>query len=137
VTSRLSNSRGRRMNKQEFMVYHRRVCEAMHETAKKKNADYTGASNDPFANFRQIGSLVQVEGIDINIIGFITRMSDKLSRLASFAAQGTYQVSDETFTDTCLDLANYAILLAGYQHGERVPKLKDRPRRAGVRHGRG
>ena len=37
-------------------------------------------------------------------------MGDKYSRLTEFAKKGEFKVDDESFKDTCLDLANYALL---------------------------
>lgn len=80
----------------------------MTEITAKKNHDYSSAA-DPFANFKTIESY----GIGTEI-GFITRMSDKLSRIANFARQGELKVKDESVEDTLLDLANYCLLMAGY-----------------------
>lgn len=100
------------MNKKEYFDFHRIFCEQMQEITKKKNADYTGAGDDPFANFRKIEALtngaVSVEA------GFLTRMTDKFSRIGSFLQKGELQVKDESVIDTLLDLANYSALLAGY-----------------------
>lgn len=96
--------------KESYLQFHQKCCDHMLSIAKAKNADYTGASNDPFANFR----LVEEIGICSVEQGMLTRMSDKLSRLASFTKQGTLQVKDESVTDTLLDLANYCILFAAY-----------------------
>ena len=82
----------------------------------KKNADYTGTTNDAFANFRKRGEL-----------GFLVRMDDKLSRMESFIQRGTYQVADESFEDTCLDLANYAILLAGFMRAKKAEAAEAAP----------
>lgn len=97
------------MTVREFLELHKQCTEQMHEITKKKNSDYTGATSDPFANFKQIGALM---GDDRQVmIGILTRMSDKMSRLASFLKKGSFQVKDESFEDTCLDLANYSIIL--------------------------
>lgn len=79
------------------------------EISKAKNADYTGGAADPFANFKA----VEILGITTEQ-GFLTRMMDKMKRIASFAEKGELQVKDESVTDTLRDLANYACLLAGY-----------------------
>lgn len=102
----------RPMTKEQYMQFHRDCCARMVEITKKKNADYTGGSADPFSNFSQIGSMVQLPGVVE--IGFLTRMSDKLSRIGSFVSKGTLQVADESIEDTLLDLANYCILFSGY-----------------------
>jgi hypothetical protein len=98
------------MNKAEYFEFHRQMCERMQAITKAKNEDYTGATDDPFANFSRVESL----GVCSTEQGFLTRMTDKLCRLASFAKRGELSVKDESVTDTCLDLANYCVLLAGY-----------------------
>jgi hypothetical protein len=45
-------------------------------------------------------------------VGTFTRMSDKMSRLASFIRNGELVVKDESVQDTLIDLANYAVLLS-------------------------
>lgn len=99
------------MNKEQYLSYHRLMCDHLVEVTKKKNADYTGGSDDPFANFRQIEGLVQIP--NAVEIGFLTRMSDKMSRIGSFITKGKFEVEDESVHDTLLDLANYCILLSG------------------------
>jgi hypothetical protein len=104
------------MTKQQYMNFHKEMCARMVEITERKNSDYSGDGNDPFQNFRQIGSLLGTPGVVE--IGFLTRMSDKMSRLASYIEKGSYQVKEESFQDTCLDLANYAILLAGFMRSK-------------------
>jgi hypothetical protein len=77
---------------------------------KAKNADYTGVGDDPFANFSRVESL----GITDTVRGFLVRMTDKFSRITSFAQKGVLQVKDESVEDTLFDLANYCLLLAAY-----------------------
>jgi hypothetical protein len=84
----------------------------MIEITKAKNADYSGAGDDPFANFRHIEGLVQT--MNACEIGFLTRMSDKMSRIGSFISNGKLMVADESVDDTLLDLANYCILFLGF-----------------------
>ena len=79
------------------------------EISKAKNSDYTGDGSNPFANFQSVEQLhITTEQ------GFLTRMMDKMMRLASFAKKGTLEVKDESVKDTLQDLANYACLFAGY-----------------------
>jgi hypothetical protein len=99
------------MNKKEYMKFHEACTEKMISITKKKNSDYTGNSQDPFKNFRRRGEY-----------GFLVRMDDKLARLESFLEKGSFEVSDESFEDTCLDLANYSILLAGYVKAKKAEK---------------
>jgi hypothetical protein len=96
---------------QQYLDFHKEFCNNMIEVTKAKNADYAGAADDdPFANFRQ------VENFNVLTVeqGFFTRMTDKMSRIASFINKGTLEVKDESVTDTLHDLANYCALFAGY-----------------------
>lgn len=102
------------MNKEEYMKFHKEFCDKMIEVTKKKNADYAGSGSDPFSNFRQIGGLVQTQSLDIVAVGFLTRMSDKFSRVGTFITKGKLQVEDESVLDSLHDLANYCALFAGY-----------------------
>lgn len=100
------------MTKQEYMEFHRGACERMSLITASKNSDYTGASPDPFNNFKQIASIVgSANAVEL---GFLTRMSDKFSRIGSFVDNNTLLVEDEKIEDTLIDLANYCILFAGY-----------------------
>ena len=106
------------MTKAEYMQFHEDSCKKLIEITKRKNADYAGSGNDPFANFRQIGALIQQP--NIVEVGFLTRMSDKMSRIGSFVSNGTLQVKDESVEDTLMDIANYAILFAGYLRSKKA-----------------
>jgi len=102
------------MNKAEYIEFHKEFCQRMIDITKKKNADYAGAGDDPFNNFRHISNFVKGRGLDVVAVGFLTRMSDKFSRIGSFIDNGELQVKDESVEDTLLDLANYSALFAGY-----------------------
>lgn len=86
-----------------------KITVEMLQTMVKKNNDYSDG-DDPFKNF------MMVERLNIATVeqGFLTRMSDKLSRLATFAKGKEFMVADEKVDDTCKDLANYSILLLCY-----------------------
>ena len=102
------------MTKKEYMAFHKDCCERMVSITQAKNADYSGSGDDPFANFRHVANFVQTKELDMVAVGFLTRMSDKFSRIGSFISNGTLQVKDESVLDTLLDLANYSVLMAGY-----------------------
>jgi len=70
----------------------------------RKNADYCGY-RDPLANLR----LCKMAGID-PFLGCIVRLSDKFSRLCSFAEKGYLEVKDEKIIDTLMDMSVYALL---------------------------
>lgn len=118
------------MTKNDYMNFHQAACAKMIAITKAKNSDYTGASADPFSNFNQIGGLVQLPMV--TEIGFLTRMSDKISRIGSFITKGTLAVKDESVSDTLLDLANYCILFAGYLESKKS-KPKARAKRKKLR----
>lgn len=102
------------MTKPEYIQFHEEFCRRMIDVTKKKNADYSGAGDDPFNNFRHIGNFVKGRGLDIVAVGFLTRLTDKFARIGSFIDNGELQVKDESVEDTLLDIANYAALFAGY-----------------------
>jgi len=90
------------MTRSEYLEFHQEFSRRALALSTRKNSDYAGDA-DPFRNFRQFEEL-----------GFLVRMSDKLSRLKTFCERGTLSVAEESVTDTLLDLANYAILMAAY-----------------------
>lgn len=97
-----------KMSPEEYIEFHKNACDKMHDITQRKNADYTGDSGDPFKNFRGC----EYKGVASTEAGIWTRMDDKMSRIATFISKGAFQVKDESVEDTCLDLANYAIILA-------------------------
>lgn len=99
------------MTRDQLLKFHGEMTAKARSLMEAKNHDYTGSDGgDPFANFRR----VQAMGICSTEQGFLVRMTDKLSRLSTFAQSGKLLVKDEGVTDTCMDLANYAILFAAY-----------------------
>jgi hypothetical protein len=97
------------MTKTEYFDFAEKFFDSCLEISKKKNADYTGGSTDPFANFKSVEAL----GIKTEV-GFLTRMMDKMKRISSFVHKGELQVKDESVIDSLNDLANYCSLMAGY-----------------------
>lgn len=98
------------MTRDELFKLHEDMCCSALKLMKKKNADYAGSGSDPFANFRRAEAL----GVCSTEQAFLVRMTDKMSRLASFASRGELSVEDETVYDTLEDLINYSVLLAAY-----------------------
>ena len=98
------------MNNNEFITYHKEFCDKMQLIVLNKNTDYSSIITDAFSNFKV------VEQLDIASAeqGFLVRIMDKVNRINSFVKRGVLLVADEKIEDTLLDLANYAILLAGY-----------------------
>lgn len=87
---------------------HEQFCKDLHMTYLIKNADY----GDSFKKSLD----------EDGLIAAVVRMRDKVNRLKSLTDK-VGQVSDETLSDTALDLANYAIMTAMW--------LEDSGRRAG------
>jgi hypothetical protein len=98
------------MTRDEFLKFQKETFDKLLAITKKKNADYAGKGGDAFNNFTRVEAL----GIATTEQGFVTRMTDKLSRIISFMQNGELQVKDESVEDTLLDLANYCVLMAGY-----------------------
>ena len=80
-----------------------KLLEELAQLHSDKNHDYAG--EDPLSNF----FLSEKMGIPA-WKGCLVRMSDKISRLWSFARKGAYKVQDEKVEDTLMDLAVYAII---------------------------
>lgn len=94
------------MNNQQYREAHRQLCEKMMDILAKKGVDYS--TEDPIGNFRR------VEQFNIGITleqGIFTRICDKMSRLANMIRGEEMQVTDESFDDTCLDAANYLLIM--------------------------
>lgn len=102
------------MTKEELFAFMEEKTKKMVDTCKAKNNDYTGKNTSPFSNFEKIG----VFGGSVEW-GFLTRMTDKLSRICSFAENVELQVKDESVEDTLVDLANYCLLFAAYLKSKR------------------
>jgi hypothetical protein len=105
------------MKKEQLIEFFDKTVADMRATMIAKNADYAGSYSDcVFANFTRVEAL----GIATCEQGFLTRMTDKMCRLASFTRNKTLQVKSESATDTALDLAVYAILFAAYQESKLI-----------------
>jgi len=99
------------MTRDELLKYHSEICKAAQELMSLKNRDYAGQEgNEPFANFTRVESM----GICTTEQGFMTRLTDKMSRLSSFLNSGKMHVEDESFRDTIIDVINYMVLLSAY-----------------------
>ena len=79
----------------------------MRDIHSAKNHDYA-KEGDPLSNLRLTETLGWLEGWK----SIIVRLGDKYSRLLNFAKKGRLEVKDESFIDTCVDMANYALLCA-------------------------
>ncbi len=97
------------MNKQEYIAFAEQTFDDIHKLIQKKNADYTGNSDDPFANFRMVEHLSH--GKISTEEGLFTRLSDKFSRLGSL--MGGEEAKNESLEDTLKDIIGYSVLYLG------------------------
>ena len=99
------------MTRDELLRFHNDICKEARDLMSLKNKDYAGSEgNEPFANFTRVESM----GICTTEQGFLTRITDKMSRLSSFIHAGKMNVEDESFKDTVVDVINYMVLLSAY-----------------------
>ena len=74
------------------------LCKSMIETHKAKNADYGDSFHKTIEEFGPIAGVI--------------RLSDKMNRIKTLIKSDKQNVKDESITDTLLDMANYAVMLA-------------------------
>lgn len=82
---------------------------ACFETAQRKNHDYGGSNNDPFANFRNS----TIAGVSVER-GILVRLMDKMSRISTLLDKEA-KVKDEAVDDTIDDAINYLAILKSYR----------------------
>jgi hypothetical protein len=103
------------MNKEQYLQTFKEITDQMYETTKRKNADYTGDTDNPFKNFEMVESI----GFATTEQGFMTRITDKIMRVSTFVKTGILKVADEKVEDTLLDCAVYCILFVCYLRSKR------------------
>jgi hypothetical protein len=82
-----------------------RLCSLVKEMHRKKSSDYgCPTGTDPLANIRNGAAFVGIPAWK----GAMVRLSDKVTRLATFNVTG--KLSYEGVEDNLLDLASYALL---------------------------
>jgi hypothetical protein len=81
------------------------LCDDIKEMHRKKSADYGCPSGtDPLANIRNGAKFVGIPAWK----GAMVRLSDKVTRLATYNATG--RLENESLEDNLFDLASYALL---------------------------
>lgn len=75
---------------------HSTICTKLNKVYAQKNAAYGDAFGETFHK--------------LGMISAVTRMTDKINRLQSLCMNPDIDMGDESMIDTCLDLANYAIM---------------------------
>jgi hypothetical protein len=93
-------------SKAEYYAFVEKTFADMLKLIKRKNADYCGTIDDPFANFRRAEQV----GVD-PINGLAVRFLDKVARIESFFQSG--KLENESFEDAWLDVIGYACLALG------------------------
>jgi hypothetical protein len=81
-----------------------KLLDKMRDIHSAKNHDYAGV-DDPLRNFR----ISENMGIPA-WKAVLVRISDKFSRLCSFAKQNELKVKDENVEDTLIDMAVYSLI---------------------------
>lgn len=104
---------GSQMNREDYFQFHRKLCAEALELSIRKNHDYSGGADGthPFQNFEF------AEAMNMGVTteqGFLVRLGDKIKRLSGFCKTGRFEVSDESFRDTAVDVINYICLLSAY-----------------------
>ena len=122
------------MNDKRQKLYdkHQALTDKAFDILKKKNHDYAGG-DDPYSNFRK----GEVFGLCSTEAGILLRVTDKISRLATFVNQGKLEVTNESYEDAVVDIINYMVLLSSYiadkndqktQQNVEEPKIHIEPR---------
>ena len=86
-----------------------KTFEACYATAVRKNHDYGGTNNDPYANFRNS----TIAGVSVER-GILVRLMDKMSRISTLLDKEA-MVKDEAVDDTIDDAINYLAILKSYR----------------------
>lgn len=93
------------MTKEELFVGLEHCFSEALALARKKNADYTGKSPDPFANFRA----ASIAGVDPRR-AVLLRLLEKVARVGALL-DSKPEVDDEPVDATLIDIVNLAALL--------------------------
>lgn len=109
------------MNQEQYLKRFKELIDFMYETTKAKNHDYCGDTSRPFKNFE----MVETMGFASTEQGFMTRIIDKVMRVAGFVKNGTLKVVDEKVTDTLIDCANYCLLMVCYLESKQVDNSRN------------
>ena len=95
--------------RQRLFDTHKKLSDKALKIMVQKNNDYA-FGDDPYANFRK----GEIFGLCSTEAGILLRVTDKISRLATFVKDGKLMVEGEGYEDAVLDVINYMILFSGY-----------------------
>lgn len=93
------------MLRSQLVNIHKATTDKTRKILEAKNADYSGSTDTPFANFEASVTY----GVH-PLIGLLVRVGDKLKRIESFVKNGKLEVVDETVEDAFEDVINYMVL---------------------------
>lgn len=82
-----------------------KLLDTMKDLHIKKNAGYSGDSQDRWANFRMAENF----GVSA-FLGCLVRMSDKFIRIQNLVKNPKNEQVGESIRDTLMDLASYALI---------------------------
>lgn len=102
------------MTQDEYLTEFELLTSKMCTLTAKKNSDYAGGE-DAFRNFKLVE---QMGGATVEQ-GLLTRITDKISRFATFVSRGTLKVEDEKIEDTLIDCAVYCLITILYLREQR------------------
>jgi len=105
------------MRTEDIIRLHHDLCANAQSLMRRKQADYTNGTDDPFRNFTLGPSM----GVGTVPSGIFIRFLDKVSRLATFIHKGKFEVN-ESLQDTIVDGINYLVLLHASVILEETPK---------------
>jgi transcriptional regulator of heat shock response len=74
---------------------HKQILDEMHDTYKRKNADYGNSFEEQFKEY--------------GLLSVLIRLDDKMRRLKQLS-KNEAQVKDESLRDTLMDLCNYSVM---------------------------
>lgn len=112
------------MTQEELFKFQEKTFADLLALMKQKNNDYTNNAghhnNDALKNFK----LVEHYNVCTVEQGMFARMSDKMSRLASFISSGTLSVKGESVADALKDLVGYSVLLLAHLEEKRLNNIE-------------
>lgn len=109
IGDRLSEARGMDTATTRLEATFDETFKKLQETLRKKRADYSGGTGDPYANFNTS------ETVGVHpVIGMLMRTMDKFQRIRAFIANGTLAVATESVEDAIDDSIGYLILMKGW-----------------------
>jgi hypothetical protein len=100
--------------RKDLLKLHKTTTDECFRIIEVKNRDY-GANSDALHNFR----FVEQMGIPM-AHGILTRLGDKLARIAKIVTTSETAVKDETVDDTIEDAINYLIILRAALNEQKV-----------------